>query len=104
MPPVVRTLIYAQDPGRVQAWVDRVAARWEFEQIVPAHWAAPIKASPRDFTRSLSLSLTHLPPLPLSPQNPLNSIPLNLHPTIYTLHVKLNRRLNLKHQGFCLPA
>jgi len=54
VPPVVRTLIYAQEPSRVKAWVDRVALRWEFTQIVPAHWEAPIDASPRDFTRAFA--------------------------------------------------
>ena len=49
VPPVVRTLIYAQDPAQVQKWAKRVAARWEFDQIVPAHWEAPIRASPKDF-------------------------------------------------------
>jgi hypothetical protein len=52
VPPVVRTLIYAQEPARVQRWAKRVAARWEFEQIIPAHWEAPIRASPRDFERA----------------------------------------------------
>ncbi len=47
-PPVVRTLIYSQNPARVQNWVDRVA-QWDFEQIVPAHFEAPIQATPKDF-------------------------------------------------------
>ena len=50
VPPVVRTLIYAQNPGSVQEWVDTVAdGRWDFEQIVPAHFEAPIEATPKDF-------------------------------------------------------
>ena len=54
VPPVVRTLIYAQEPEQVKRWVKRVAARWEFEQIVPAHWEAPIRASPMDFERTFA--------------------------------------------------
>lgn len=54
VPPVVRTLIYAQEPERVRRWATRVAARWQFEQIVPAHWEAPIQASPRDFERAFA--------------------------------------------------
>jgi hypothetical protein len=54
VPPVVRTLIYAQNPARVREWVDRVAARWDFDQIVPAHFQAPIQASPRDFARAFA--------------------------------------------------
>jgi hypothetical protein len=52
VPPVVRTLIYAQDPAGVERWVDRVVERWEFAQIIPAHWDAPIRASPADFARA----------------------------------------------------
>ena len=48
-PPVVRTLIYAQNPARVQSLVDRVS-QWEFDQIVPAHFEAPIVAKPNDFS------------------------------------------------------
>ena len=54
VPPVVRTLIYAQNPARVRDWVDRVSARWDFEQIVPAHFQAPIQASPREFSRAFA--------------------------------------------------
>ena len=54
VPPVVRTLIYAQDPARVKRWAVRVARRWEFRQIVPAHWEAPIEASPADFERAFA--------------------------------------------------
>lgn len=52
VPPVVRTLIYAQDPARVQEWVDRVAKRWQFEQIIPAHFEAPISATPKEFEKA----------------------------------------------------
>ena len=54
VPPVVRTLIYAQNPPQVKRWVQRVAARWDFEQIVPAHWEAPIRASPTDFVNAFA--------------------------------------------------
>eukprot|EP00308_Calcidiscus_leptoporus_P003595 CAMPEP_0119382678 /NCGR_PEP_ID=MMETSP1334-20130426/74129_1 /TAXON_ID=127549 /ORGANISM="Calcidiscus leptoporus, Strain RCC1130" /LENGTH=108 /DNA_ID=CAMNT_0007403239 /DNA_START=17 /DNA_END=344 /DNA_ORIENTATION=- len=54
VPPVVRTLVYAQDPARVKRWAERVAARWDFTQIVPAHWEAPVAASPRDLERAFA--------------------------------------------------
>ena len=53
VPPVVRTLIYAQNPTRVQQWVNRVE-RWDFEQIVPAHFEAPVAATPKEFSRAFS--------------------------------------------------
>ena len=49
VPPVVRTLLYAQNPREVRRWVDRVASRWDFQMIIPAHWEAPIMAGPADF-------------------------------------------------------
>ena len=52
VPPVVRTLLYRQDPRRVKSWVDRVASRWNFDRIVPAHWEAPIIAGPDDFKKA----------------------------------------------------
>ena len=52
VPPVVRTLIYAQNRSRVGEWVDEVVERWEFDQIVPAHFEAPIKATSRDFANA----------------------------------------------------
>mmetsp|Transcript_16939 Transcript_16939/g.27533 ORF Transcript_16939/g.27533 Transcript_16939/m.27533 type:complete len:473 (-) Transcript_16939:1534-2952(-) len=52
VPPVVRTLLYAQNPQMVRRWVDRVSSRWEFERIVPAHWEAPISATPDDFRKA----------------------------------------------------
>jgi len=53
VPPVVRTLIYAQNPTRVQEWVDRVTdGKWDFEQIIPAHFDAPIPAKPKDLANA----------------------------------------------------
>jgi hypothetical protein len=53
VPPVVRTLIYAQNPARVQQWVDQIVDEkkqgWDFEQIIPAHFEAPIAATPKEF-------------------------------------------------------
>jgi len=54
VPPVVRTLLYAEDPGEVRRWVDRVVRRWEFEMIIPAHWEAPIQASAREFENAFA--------------------------------------------------
>ena len=52
VPPVVRTLIYGQNPDRVQRWVDRIVddrRGWDFTQIIPAHFEAPIAATPKEF-------------------------------------------------------
>lgn len=49
VPPVVRSLLYSQDPRAVRAYVDRVTAKWDFERVVPAHWEGPIDAGPNEF-------------------------------------------------------
>jgi hypothetical protein len=54
VPPVVRTLLYAQDPKRVSMWVDRVSKRWSFDQIVPAHFEAPVQATPEEFKKAFA--------------------------------------------------
>lgn len=68
VPPVVRTLIYAQDPPEVRRWVNRIASgRWGFEQIVPAHFEAPIRAGPREVDRAFKfLEDGSLDPFPAS--------------------------------------
>jgi len=49
VPPVVRTLLYAQDPTQVQDWVNRITTRFEnINKIVPAHWDGPIEATKED--------------------------------------------------------
>ena len=52
VPPVVRATLFNQDPRRVRAFVDRVCASWEFDKVVPAHWAAPVAAGPTEFARA----------------------------------------------------
>lgn len=57
VPPVVRTLIYAQDSKPIEDWVDRILQReqnnkWDFTQIVPAHFDGNIKGGPQEFKRA----------------------------------------------------
>ena len=54
VPPVVRTLLYAQDPSSVKDWVRRVAVRWDPERVVPAHWEAPVAIDRERFERSFA--------------------------------------------------
>ena len=46
--PILKYLIFNRGPAVVRAWADQVAA-WQFEQIIPAHLAAPVTATPPDF-------------------------------------------------------
>jgi hypothetical protein len=64
VPPVVRSLLYAQDPGSVREWADSVAADWfapvettvmgedgvsttvrmpTAVTVIPAHWDGPVE-------------------------------------------------------------
>lgn len=54
VPPVVRTLLYAQDPESVKDWVRRVSSRWEFTSVVPAHWEAPVACDVESFKRAFA--------------------------------------------------
>ena len=46
--PVVRTLVYDKIPRTVTDWVDRVC-EWRFDKVIPAHFAAPVRAGPSEF-------------------------------------------------------
>ncbi len=47
--PILQTLIFNQGAKDVLAWVDQIAA-WDFDQIIPAHFSAPVAANPADFS------------------------------------------------------
>jgi Domain of unknown function (DUF4336) len=46
--PILQTLILNRAPKLTIAWVDRVA-QWDFHQIIPCHFDAPIPATPQQF-------------------------------------------------------
>lgn len=46
--PILQTLILNRAPTQTIAWVDRVA-QWDFEQIIPCHFDAPISTTPAEF-------------------------------------------------------
>ena len=46
--PILQTLIFNRGPERVLDWVDRIA-QWDFEQVIPCHFSAPVKAGPAEF-------------------------------------------------------
>ncbi|KAL9259515.1 hypothetical protein AKJ16_DCAP06889 [Drosera capensis] len=47
--PIVKTLVFSKVPEKVRDWIDRIARDWRFNRIIPAHFAAPIRASRSDF-------------------------------------------------------
>jgi hypothetical protein len=53
VPAILQKLILDREPDRVLAFADAVA-KWDFEQIVPAHLGAPIPAGPEDWRLAFS--------------------------------------------------
>jgi len=51
--PILQTLILPQGPRQVLDWADKVA-NWNFQQIIPCHFDAPIFASPCQFRQAFS--------------------------------------------------
>lgn len=51
--PILQTLIFNRGPEAVLAWADRIA-QWDFQQIVPCHFSAPIAATPAEFRRAFT--------------------------------------------------
>ncbi|XP_021769921.1 uncharacterized protein LOC110734179 [Chenopodium quinoa] len=52
--PIVKTLVFSKVPEKVRDWIDRIARDWKFQRIIPAHFAAPIKASRSEFLAAFS--------------------------------------------------
>ena len=49
--PILQTLIFNRGPQAALGWADRIA-RWNFTQAIPAHFSAPVEATPADFRRA----------------------------------------------------
>jgi hypothetical protein len=56
--PILRTLILNRAPKQTIDWVDRVA-QWDFEQIIPCHFDAPITATPQQFRAAFDFLEQH---------------------------------------------
>jgi Domain of unknown function (DUF4336) len=62
--PILQTLILNRAPQQTIKWVDRVT-QWDFEQIIPCHFDAPITATPHQFRAAFSF-LEDRPPAALA--------------------------------------
>lgn len=51
--PLLSVLLLNRHPRQVIAWAERVAA-WDFTQMVPAHFAGPVAATPAEFRRAFT--------------------------------------------------
>jgi len=52
--PILQTFILDHDPQAVLAWVDQVTS-WDFEQIIPCHFDAPITTTPEAFRQAFAV-------------------------------------------------
>ncbi|MGQ9869994.1 DUF4336 domain-containing protein [Leptodesmis sp.] len=70
--PILQILILVQAPQQVLEWCDRVA-QWDFHQIIPCHFEAPIAATPAEFRQAFAFleeaSDVHSQPFPLTEQD-----------------------------------
>ena len=51
--PILQTLILNRDPKQVMEWVEKVAS-WNFQQVIPCHFDAPIQATGYEFRQGFS--------------------------------------------------
>jgi hypothetical protein len=51
--PILQRLILNRAPQETLAWVDRIAS-WDFEQLLPCHFAAPVLAGPQDWRQAFT--------------------------------------------------
>lgn len=51
--PILQTLILNQAPSQTLDWADEVAT-WNFQQVIPCHFDAPIKAGPQQFRQAFA--------------------------------------------------
>jgi Domain of unknown function (DUF4336) len=56
--PILQTLILNRAPQQTIEWVDRVA-QWDFQQIIPCHFDAPITATPQQFRAAFDFLKRH---------------------------------------------
>ncbi|MEO0770256.1 MAG: DUF4336 domain-containing protein [Cyanobacteria bacterium J06649_4] len=46
--PILQTLIFNRGPKAVLDWAEQIS-KWNFEQVLPCHFSAPVKATPAEF-------------------------------------------------------
>ena len=57
--PVLQTLVYSKNAAGARDWVDKVVSSWNFKRVIPAHFAAPVAAGPKDFRQATVTSDQH---------------------------------------------
>ncbi|KAK9846457.1 hypothetical protein WJX81_004293 [Elliptochloris bilobata] len=47
--PVLQVLVFGNARQETRRWVDDIVRSWDFRRIIPCHFAAPVRAGPREF-------------------------------------------------------
>lgn len=50
--PILKTLVFSTEPELSKDWIEDICSSWNFTQIIPAHFTAPIPAGPNDLRRA----------------------------------------------------
>ena len=50
--PILKTLVFSTEPELSREWIEDITGSWNFTQIIPAHFSAPIPAGPKDLKRA----------------------------------------------------
>jgi hypothetical protein len=50
--PILKTLVFSTEPELSKEWIEDICSSWNFTQIIPAHFTAPIPAGPNDLRRA----------------------------------------------------
>lgn len=67
--PILQTLILNRAPQETLEWADTIA-KWDFQQIIPCHFDAPIPATPQQFRQAFAFLEGRSPEnVHLTPQN-----------------------------------
>jgi len=53
--PILQKLVFEKASTIVQAWIEKIS-KWEFEYVIPAHYAAPIKGGPSQVKQAFSFA------------------------------------------------
>jgi len=61
--PILQALVLAKSRALIVPWLEQVCA-WDFERVVPAHYAAPVTATPADLRRAFGMVTGDDPGLP----------------------------------------
>ncbi|CAL8461607.1 g1138 [Coccomyxa elongata] len=56
--PVLKKLVFLNSRDETRRWVEDITSCWDFRRIIPAHFAAPVQATPQDFRAAFAFVYT----------------------------------------------